>query len=942
MKAFFDMIDKQPKKLVLFGAACNAVTDPIAKASQFFQLVQLTYADTHPMYTLESYPNFFRVVPSESVFNQARVSLLKHFNWTRVGTLYQTNPRYALPHSRLLTVLDSANIQIDEMQGIGEGDDIEYELDKLKEKDVRIILGNFDEYWARKVFCQAFKMGMYGRKYQWIIVAMYRERWWEAPQADVSCQPSQMTEAIEGYIGTDLLPLSTSENITVSGLTPTEYEAEYNLLRTGEYSRFHGYAYDGIWALALSIHAVIVRLRANDTRISEFDYRRHSWGRLFKEALNDTNFIGVTGPVRFFRNERKGQILLKQFQKGEEVKIGEYDCLTDALDLAKGLPIIWRGGLDPPMDRTLIVIERTRVNLTIYAVLCILCVLGIILASVFLVINVKFRNQRYIKMSSPYLNNLIIVGCILTYTSVILLGMDSGFTSVTNFPYICAARAWVLMSGFTLAFGAMFSKTWRVHAIFTNIKLNKKVIKDYKLFMVVGVFLMLDVIILTTWQIVDPFYREARQGQPVASHGNEDVSVIPEMEFCQSQKMTIFLGSIYAYKGLLMAFGCFLAWETRHVSIPALNDSKYVGMSVYNVVIMCSIGAAISFVLRDQQDAAFIIISVFIIFCSTTTLCLVFVPKLVELRRNPQAGEHRVRATLKPLKKSRRDSDDESLFTRIKVLQDENMRYRQRLEEKNIELQSLVLKLKDVEPVIVVTHDAITTIPEVSSPSQMETSERENSKEDTTSIVSIRSVTEEDSLLEKSVKRKLSTASLQGSPPAPALAGSAAVTAMGAVRAVRQQRSGSVQLRPQASSQARTQQPSMHQFHALGGSEEPFRRTPLVNGLSAYASDRARCEPLRPQPPSSSSDADTLASPQQMSVRRRAKSLGTLRGPGGTSRDSPAVVSLIEHDSGDGRAATGSQTPLLPFLPLFSRLVQDRTALYSSYPSIKCDIVEYL
>ncbi|KAH9366443.1 hypothetical protein HPB48_000143 [Haemaphysalis longicornis] len=245
--------------------------------------------------------------------------------------------------------------------------------------------------------------------------------------------------------------------------TPTEYEAEYNLMRTNEYSRFHGYAYDGIWALALSIHAVIVRLRANDTRISEFDYRKRSWGRLFNEALNDTNFIGVTGPVRFFRNERKGQILLKQFQtndrcvdvfvaENQEVKIGEYDCLTETLDLNKGLPIIWRGGRDPPMDRTLIVIQRTRVNLTIYASL-------------------------YIKMSSPYLNNLIIVGCILTYTSVILLGMDSGFTSVANFPYICAARAWVLMSGFTLAFGAMFSKTWRVHAIFTNIKLNKKVIK---------------------------------------------------------------------------------------------------------------------------------------------------------------------------------------------------------------------------------------------------------------------------------------------------------------------------------------------------------------------------------------------------------------------------------------------------------------------------------
>ena len=41
-------------------------------------------------------------------------------------------------------------------------------------------------------------------------------------------------------------------------------------------------------------------------------------------------------------------------------------------------------------------------------------------------------------MSSPYLNNLIIIGCILTYTSVILLGLDSGLTSESNFPFICA------------------------------------------------------------------------------------------------------------------------------------------------------------------------------------------------------------------------------------------------------------------------------------------------------------------------------------------------------------------------------------------------------------------------------------------------------------------------------------------------------------------------
>lgn len=117
-------------------------------------------------------------------------------------------------------------------------------------------------------------------------------------------------------------------------------------------------------------------------------------------------------------------------------------------------------------------------------------------------------------MSSPHLNNLIIIGCILTYLSVIFLGLDSGLSSVPAFPYICTARAWLLMAGFSLAFGAMFSKTWRVHSIFTDLKLNKKVIKDYQLFIVVGVLLAIDLAIMTTWQIADPFYRETKYIEP--------------------------------------------------------------------------------------------------------------------------------------------------------------------------------------------------------------------------------------------------------------------------------------------------------------------------------------------------------------------------------------------------------------------------------------------
>lgn len=73
------------------------------------------------------------------------------------------------------------------------------------------------------------------------------------------------------------------------------------------------------------------------------------------------------------------------------------------------------------------------------------------------------------------------------------------------------------MAGFSLAFGAMFSKTWRVHSIFTDVKLNKKVIKDYQLFMVVGILLAIDIVIMLTWQFADPFYRDTKLVEPVVS-----------------------------------------------------------------------------------------------------------------------------------------------------------------------------------------------------------------------------------------------------------------------------------------------------------------------------------------------------------------------------------------------------------------------------------------
>lgn len=68
-----------------------------------------------------------------------------------------------------------------------------------------------------------------------------------------------------------------------------------------------------------------------------------------------------------------------------------------------------------------------------------------------------------IAFSQPACNNVMLVGIVLLLTSVFLLGMDGEAVSSIHFPVVCQLRGWLLCLGFTLAFGAMFTKVWRVH-----------------------------------------------------------------------------------------------------------------------------------------------------------------------------------------------------------------------------------------------------------------------------------------------------------------------------------------------------------------------------------------------------------------------------------------------------------------------------------------------
>jgi len=117
-------------------------------------------------------------------------------------------------HNRLVADLDESKMELVETQSFAT--EVSSALAKLKERDVRILLGNFNEFWARRIFCEAYRFGLYGRKYQWIIIGTYTRDWWLHPDGD--CNIRELSAALHGVILVDLLPLTNEGQHTTSGI----------------------------------------------------------------------------------------------------------------------------------------------------------------------------------------------------------------------------------------------------------------------------------------------------------------------------------------------------------------------------------------------------------------------------------------------------------------------------------------------------------------------------------------------------------------------------------------------------------------------------------------------------------------------------------------------------------------------------------------------------
>ena len=78
----------------------------------------------------------------------------------------------------------------------------------------------------------------------------------------------------------------------------------------------------------------------------------------------------------------------------------------------------------------------------------------------------------------------------------------------------------------------------------------------------------------------------------------------------------------------LNAFANQLVFTILQVHIAALNDSRLIGLCLYNVVILCGVGITLTLVLEDKVAMFYGISSAILIIGTTGTQLVIFIPKV--------------------------------------------------------------------------------------------------------------------------------------------------------------------------------------------------------------------------------------------------------------------------------------------------------------------------
>lgn len=655
----------------VLGPICSIAAELMASlASNYLDTVQVSFGALSPLLSdVNTYSYFYRTVPSYLSFNKVIFAIMQHFDWQVVGVVHAENTFYTSTLENLASLFVAQNSPAQIRASLGISAHLELDGGNVV-NDVRIYIAMLEEKHAAISLCAAFQNGLTGPKYLWILLGDFTEGWWKREplkQQEYFCSEEEMMKAIEStFILTNdvQVPITKQTFSSIIGQNQSEFWHDFKQrLKINTGLAFNEkrsirvlQSYDAVWAISKALKRTLVEGNFSQSeKFTEFSAFITPRVQRLHQALNlnmkNLTFDGTSGKINFTKDVNSQQhptTTIFQMQKGQMVRVGAHIFVDNGyiLDLSYfGNNLTWQSN-DPPRDRPTVV--QQFVELWLVCIILSLTIIGIIFAVVILVLNWIYRKHKVIKASSPYINIIIITGCILGFCTIPILSIESldiyDSIPLEAYLYFCNARPWMLSISITLSFGALFAKTLRVYVIFRNPWEKKRPLQDSRLIALVGVLLVVDVIVLALWSGLFPL-----QLMTLLRPSTSVEFVVYAYRVCiigdsfEDTTFIIWLVVFSVVKGILFLFGMLLVVRTNKIKAKFFQESKFVGIAIYVVVCVCGGGVPVSLSLMYnlEEDIGYVNSMGVILLCCFSILGLVFIPRFILLkkykRKVPQA-----------------------------------------------------------------------------------------------------------------------------------------------------------------------------------------------------------------------------------------------------------------------------------------------------------------
>lgn len=641
-RAFVDSLRDERQIVGIVGPGCTEPAIAVATMASrpSFSLVAITPSATSPQLESPSFVNTFATISSSSAYVEVFKQLMAANNWNHVSVLYDERRGYFLDTFRKFSAVvnqDTTSINMTHIvfqspvyAGMTE---IFLPIEDIKEKDRgRVILSFAATKTARIMMCLAYHLEMTYPTYQWVFhdrtVSQFLKSGIDFKYNGVNykCTAEEIAKAINGSLLVQYkIESEDDEVITHTGQSFGEFEDTYveELIRRGVNIsdaplNYGNTNYDATWAFALALNKTASRI--------DLKSYRHGQPAITEEIRKDlytVRFHGASGPIQFDSATRSPitdidvyQITLIPQANKTKTLVAQYNGTLYLL------PTVSPVYINDTFDSVQVYIHTSLGIIVILITLALLC-----FAVVLHVTNTAWYKYGSIKATSPNISHLIFSGCYLFGLSIIVYSVQHTFSlSDLIYSVLCNAFRWCLLMGYTLIFGTVLVKVWRVYRLFKHFRNESPgwMVSDNALVVFVVIILCVDIGICIVWDVIDPFmYSSYVQSR-------EQINKIPSLLIrskCSCTHFNWWVGIVGTYKGTIAVLLVVFSILNRKIRRRDFQHTRRINILIYSLTMMGGVLFPVFFLL--QGGDIHISFTILCLMLSTAILmsCLVlFVP----------------------------------------------------------------------------------------------------------------------------------------------------------------------------------------------------------------------------------------------------------------------------------------------------------------------------